>query len=167
MSEGIWRKCRVWVLALIATIVATACEPMFVFAGGALSGSEEPAPENWTFSREVDTVQIETRPADPYSVNVWGVAVESFVYVAASDGGESRWAREIEADSRVRLKIGERLFALRATRLTAVDAGDGEGANEGANEELARVVDAYVEKYDLDPDESFVGGAWVFRLQAR
>lgn len=167
MSEGIWRKCRVWVLALIATIVATACEPMFVFAGGALSGSEEPAPDNWTFSRDVDTVQIETRPSDPYSVNVWGVAVESFVYVAASDGGESRWAREIEADSRVRLKIGERLFALRATRLTAVDAGEGEGASEGANEELARVVDAYVEKYDLSPDESFVGGAWVFRLQAR
>lgn len=167
MSEGIWRKCRVWVLALIATIVATACEPMFVFAGGALSGSEEPAPENWTFSRDVDTVQIETRPSDPYSVNVWGVAVESFVYVAASDGGESRWAREIEADSRVRLKIGERLFALRATRLTAVDTGEGEGASEGANEEIARVVDAYVEKYDLDPDESFVGGAWVFRLQAR
>ena len=166
MSEGIWRKCRICVLALIAAIVATACEPVFVFAGGALSGSEEPAPDNWTFSRDVDTVQIETRPSDPYSVNVWGVAVESFVYVAASDGGESRWAREIEADPRVRLKIGERLFALQATRLTA-DAREGETASEGANEEIARVVDAYVEKYDLDPDESFVGGAWVFRLQAR
>lgn len=164
MSEGIWRKCRIGAIALVAAIVATACEPVFVFAGGALSGSEEPVPESWAFSRDVDTVQVETRPSDPYSVNVWGVAVESFVYVAASDGGESRWAREIEADPRVRLKVGERLFALRATRLTA---GEGEAANQEANEELARVVDAYVEKYDLDPDESFVGGAWVFRLQAR
>lgn len=166
MSKGIWRKCRIGAIALVAAIVATACEPVFVFAGGALSGSEELVPESWAFSRDVDTVQVETRPADPYSVNVWGVAVESFVYVAASDGGDSRWAREIETDPRVRLKIGERLFALQATRINN-DVGEGEAANEEANEELARVVDAYVEKYDLDPDDSFVGGAWVFRLQAR
>ena len=165
-----WPQRHAWALALVVAICATACEPVFIFAGGTLAGSEEPAPADWAFSRAVDTVQIETRPDDPYSVNVWGVDVGAFVYVAASDGADSRWAQAIEADPRVRLKVGDRLFALRATRIATVAAGasgaaDGEG--ESLDDEMAGVIEAYVDKYDLDRDDNFVDGAWVYRLQAR
>lgn len=142
------------VLGVVCALMLSACEPVFIFAGGELSGTDEAHPESWDFAAEVDTVQIETRPADPYSVNVWGVGVGADFYVAASDGPEARWAHAIEADGNVRLKVAGRVFPLAAERV------------EGA-EELARVVDAYAAKYDVDRDESFVDAAWVYRLDPR
>ena len=41
-------------------------------------------PDGWTFTNEVDTVQLETRPGDPYSVNIWCVAIEGALYVRGS-----------------------------------------------------------------------------------
>ena len=149
-------RASVWHLAAaaLATVLLTACEPTFIFAGGELAGTEESSPASWQFSRQVDTVQIETRPADPYSVNVWGVHVDANFYVAASAGADSRWARAIEGDPSVRLRIGDRLFPLVATRIA-----DGD--------EKARVIDAYVEKYDVERDGNFVDSAWVYRLAPR
>lgn len=142
------------VLGVVCALLLGACEPVFIFAGGELSGAEEAHPESWDFSAEVDTVQLETRPADPYSVNVWGVGVGADFYVAASDGPEARWAQAIEADGDVRLKVAGRLFPLAAERVESA-------------EELARVVDAYAAKYDVDRDQSFVDAAWVYRLDPR
>ena len=141
-------------LGVFCAVLLGACEPVFIFAGGELSGTDEAHPESWDFAAEVDTVQIETRPGDPYSVNVWGVGVGADFYVAASDGPEARWAQAIEADGNVRLKVAGRVFPLAAERV------------EGA-EELARVVDAYAAKYDVDRDQSFVDAAWVYRLDPR
>ena len=131
-----------------------ACEPVFVFAGGRVGGVEEVPPADWGFAESVDTVQVETRPADPYSVNVWGVGVGARFYVAASDGADARWAQAIEADSRVRLKVGERVFPLAAERV--LDAA-----------ELNDVAAAYAAKYDTDREQSFVDAAWVYRLSPR
>ncbi len=138
----------------LALVVLAACEPMFVLAGGALSGIERPLPTDWDFAQGVNTVQLETRPADPYSVNVWGVGLGSNFYVAASDGADSWWTQAIEADPHVRLRIDEHVYPLAARR---VDDGI----------ELAEVVEAYVSKYDVDPEDSFVRNAWVYRLGAR
>lgn len=139
-------------LALIAMLVAAGCEPMFVFAGGRLSGTERPTPSSWDFTDEVDTVQIETRPADPYSVNVWGVHVNRSFYVAASDAGEAAWALAIEAEPRIRLRVGEDIYRLLAIRIEDPT-------------ELAGVTDAYVDKYGGDRQRSFIRHAWVFRLE--
>ena len=69
-------------------VLATAlgCEPIFTFPGGALSGELEPAPTDWAFSDAVDTIQLETRPGDPYSVNVWGVAAGDDFFIAGAAG---------------------------------------------------------------------------------
>ena len=144
---------RCCALALCAIVLA-GCEPVFVFAGGRVGGVEEVPPANWGFAGSVDTVQVETRPADPYSVNVWGVGVGARFYVAASDGADARWAQAIEADSRVRLKVGERVFPLAAERV--LDAA-----------ELNDVAAAYAAKYDTDREQSFVDAAWVYRLSPR
>ena len=140
--------------AVIAMLVATGCEPTFVFAGGELSGTERPMPSDWAFTEDFDTVQIETRPADPYSVNVWGVSVNRNFYVAASDAGEAAWARAIEAEPRVRLRVGGDIYPLLAKRTEDP-------------QELADVTDAYVDKYGGERERSFIRHAWVFRLDSR
>ena len=139
--------------ALVAAVALAACDPVFVFPGGELAGTERSLPADWGFTRDFHTIQLETRPSDPYSVNVWGVAVNRHFYVA-SDGGESRWARAIEAEPRVRLRIGDDIYRLAAKR--AEDPG-----------ELEDVIDAYIEKYGGDRERSFVSNAWVYRLGSR
>lgn len=141
-------------LASIVALAAAGCEPMFVFAGGELAGTEQPVPSSWKFAEDVDTVQIETRPDDPYSVNVWGVGVDRSFYVAASDAADAAWARAIEAEPRVRLRIGDDIYRLFATR-----------TDDPA--ELADVIDAYVDKYGGERDRSFIQHAWVYRLGSR
>ena len=140
-------------LACALLVVVAACDPVFVFPGGELSGTERLLPGDWGFTRDFQTIQLEARPSDPYSVNVWGVAVNRNFYVA-SDGGESRWALAIEAEPRVRLRIGDDIYRLAAKR--AEDPG-----------ELEDVIDAYIEKYGGDRERSFVRDAWVYRLGSR
>ncbi|MCY3838847.1 MAG: DUF2255 family protein [Gammaproteobacteria bacterium] len=141
-------------LAMIAMLVAAGCEPMFVFAGGALGGTERPMPSDWGFTKDFDTVQIETRPTDPYSVNVWGVSVNRHFYVAASDASEATWARAIQAEPQVRLRVGDDIYPLLAKRTEDP-------------QELADVTDAYIDKYGGERDRSFIRHAWVFRLGSR
>ena len=141
-------------LAMIAMLVATGCEPTFVFAGGELSGTERPMPADWGFTKDFDTVQIETRPNDPYSVNVWGVSVSQSFYVAASDAGDAEWAQAIEAEPQVRLRVGDQIFPLLAKRTEDL-------------QELADVTDAYIDKYGGERERSFIRHAWVFRLEPR
>ena len=142
---------RRWSLALVFGL---GCGPLAWIPGGELSGTAQPVPSNWGFSDAVDTVQLETRPADPYSVNIWGVGIGNRFYVAASNR-ESGWARNIEADPRVRLRVGGSLFELRATRTEDPP-------------ELAAFVAALERKYDYDFEEDLRGGkAALYRLESR
>lgn len=139
---------------VIAMLVTAGCEPTFVFAGGKLGGTERSMPSDWGFTEDFGTVQIETRPTDPYSVNVWGVSVNRDFYVAASDAGEATWAQAIEAEPRVRLRVGDDIYPLLAKRTDDP-------------RELADVIDAYIEKYGGERERSFIRDAWVFRLGPR
>ena len=62
------------------------------------------------------TVQLETRPDDPYSVNIWGVGGSRTFFVASGDGMESVWAQHIADDPNVRLRLGHAVYELRAVR---------------------------------------------------
>ena len=124
-----------------------------VFAGGQLSGEVKPTPDNWTQLDNVDLVQIETQPSDPYSVNVWAAAVDKDLYVAAGDDG-ANWTEHIEIDANVRVRGNSSIYELRA-RLVS-DAA-----------ERARVSKAYVGKYGLDQDDNWVMDGMIFRLDRR
>ena len=63
---------------LFTTLVLVGCGPIVMVPGGELSGTTTPVPADWAFSDAVETVQLETRPDDPYSVNVWGVSDGAF-----------------------------------------------------------------------------------------
>jgi hypothetical protein len=129
--------------------------PLAMIPGGKLSGTVESVPSDWTFSDEFENVQLETRPSDPYSVNIWGVAVGARFYIASGRGLESTWAKHIETDPNVRLRIGDSLYDLRAVRTD--DPQD-----------RVRFLAAVNKKYDeFEPDEEQADTAVLYYLESR
>ena len=139
-------------LVLIAPIVGCG-EPLLVMPGGALEGSTVAAPDGWAFTDAVDTVQLETLPADPYSVNIWVVALGENLYIHAGTN-RSHWVENIEADPNVRLRVGDSIYELLASRVDGQD-------------EFDRFSDAYEKKYGRRPRNENVVEAYLFRLEAR
>jgi hypothetical protein len=139
---------------LFVALLLVGCGPVWMLPGGALSGSVQQAPGDWTFSDAVDTVQLETLPRDPYSVNIWGVGIDSRFYVAAGEIESSQWATNIAENPDVRLKVGDSIYELRAVRV------DDEA-------EVEACLAAMKRKYDFDPKPEQRAGAGVFRLEPR
>ena len=155
-------------LVVVGGLVLAACGgPLGPIAGGELVGVEAEPPAQWGAVPE--TVQLEVRPAAPYSVNVWGVGIGANLYVAHGPEG-STWGTRLQADPRARVRIGDAVYAVEAVVV-----------EEAAERE--RVVDAYVAKYGADVEEGFrpirdrreeameqaldnVGGT-IYRLQPR
>jgi hypothetical protein len=141
------------VLAAVLLLVAGCSEPFIVFAGGALAGEEAQPPENWDALRDEETFQLETRPDDPYSINIWAVGIGRDVYIGTGPDG-TRWSDYIVADPRVRLRVSDTVYALRAVPVTDVD-------------ERTAVAAEYADKYGMDRDENWLKDALVFRLDRR
>jgi hypothetical protein len=140
-----------WILALVA-ILALGCGPVLLLPGGKLSGVETSPPSDWDFTREIDTVQLETRPSDPYSVNIWATGIGDVLYLHAGTN-RANWVENIEADPRVRIRIGDRIYTLRATRVEDQD-------------EFMVFADAYAEKYGVRPRNENVTEVYLMRLEA-
>lgn len=130
-----------------------ACDPLVMIPGGELSGETRSVPDDWSFSDAVETVQLETRPEDPYSVNIWGVGVEGDFYIA-SGKPDNAWAGHIAVDDRVRLRIDETIYEMRAERDDTPEARE-------------RFLSAAKVKYDFEPDSEEASDAILFRLVAR
>lgn len=148
------RRVLLPVLALALAASAAACAgPCLLLPGGTLEGPVVEEPESWAFTDEVGTVQLETRPADPYSVNIWVVALGPHLYVHAG-ASRSTWVEHLEADPRARIRVEGALYELRAERVAT-------------QEEFDRFADAYERKYDRRPRNEDVREAYLFRLAAR
>jgi len=143
-------RALVFVVALCSLL---ACDPTVMIPGGRLSGETKPVPASWAFTEEVETVQLETRPEDPYSVNIWGVGVGDDFYVA-SGKADNAWARHIASDDRVRLRIEGSIYEMRAIR-------------DDSAEGRERFLEAAKAKYDFEPDPEESSDAILFRLVER
>jgi hypothetical protein len=145
-----------WIAPLGLLVISLGCGgPLIMLPGGSLSGTVSAAPNDWTFTDAFKTVQLETRPGDPYSVNIWGVAIEGEFFVVSGRGLENAWAQHIESDPRVRLRVGSNVYELRATQ--SRDPAD-----------RTRFLQALTEKYEeFDPDEEQPSQALLFRLEPR
>lgn len=141
------------VLLALTTVVLGCGGPFVLLPGGALEGPTEPVPESWGFTDEVDTVQLETRPAEPYSVNIWLTAADGVLYVHAGTN-RSRWVEHLEADPRARVRVGETIYELAAARVRE-------------QSEFDRFAAAYEKKYGLRPRNESVAEAYLFRLERR
>jgi hypothetical protein len=127
--------------------------PFVLLPGGALDGQAAEVPESWSFTDSVDTVQLETNPVDPYSVNIWAVGLGENVYVHAG-ANRAAWVENMEADPKVRLQVSESIYELAAARVEV-------------QQEFDRFSDAYEQKYGRRPGNEDVGEAYLFRLAAR
>ena len=138
---------------LFLVSVAGCGGPFVLLPGGALDGQAAEVPESWSFTDSVDTVQLETNPVDPYSVNIWAVGLAENVYVHAG-ANRAAWVENMEADPQVRLQVDDSIYELAAARV------------EG-QQEFDRFSDAYEQKYGRRPGNEVVGEAYLFRLAAR
>ena len=140
-------------VSIVVIVALTGCDPMGPLPGGALAGEVNTLPDDWAMVEEIETVQLETNPDDPYSVNLWVVSLDSGLYIAAG-GGETRWSKQISIDPKVRLRINHKIYELRAS---SVDN----------NEELEEVRRAYLDKYAMESDSAQFNDSRVFRLDQR
>ncbi len=157
---------------VFAALLGTACAPFLVFPGGELEGTPAAAVvEDWGFTDAVEFVQIETRPARPYSVQVYGVGSGPAFYIASQgwrgalgSAHRARWVDHLAHDPRIRLRVGGTLHELEGIRVE----DDGE---------VEHVRKLFRKKYG-DAAESWgfwrgraeapsAGEAFVYRLEPR
>jgi hypothetical protein len=144
----------VLVLVLVLGVSITGCRgPFLTLPGGALDGSTAALPKSWSFTDAVTTMQLETAPGDPYSVNIWVTAVGDRLYVHAG-ANRATWVENIEADPQVRLRVEGSIYELAAARVET-------------QEEFDRFSDGYEQKYGRRPRNENVAEAYLFRLEPR
>ena len=125
---------------------------MSVFPGGALEGPVKPVPQSFAFASDTGTVQLETRPEDPYSVNIACAIVDDQLYISAGDT-KAQWVENMELDPLVRLRIEGEIYELRAERVTD-------------DTEMQAFADEWT-KRSWARDPTTLDEVWVYRLQAR
>ena len=95
------------------TFLISSCSPFFVFPGGRLEGETAAPLDDWVFTRAIKTVQIETRPKDPYSVNIWIIEKGPSLYIHAG-ANRAEWVTHLESDPRIRVRIEETVYDMKA-----------------------------------------------------
>lgn len=104
-------RIRLPFVALAAS--ALACGgPFFILPGGELEGSVVTDPvDDWSF---VDDrfLDLETRPEDPYSVEINYIVKDGRLYIDPAEG--RRWLDHVRADPRVRVRFGDAIYPLEA-----------------------------------------------------
>jgi hypothetical protein len=118
-----------------------------------LSGQVTPPPQEWSSLQHVETIQVEFRPSDPYSHNIWAVGIGRDLYIATGADG-TRWTPFIAADPHVRARVGSALYEMSAVSVT--DAA-----------ERDRVAQEYAKKYEIDPADNWVSTGLIYRLDRR
>ena len=158
-----WKKILRWAglaaagLAVVfAIVVATRDDPIGMMPGRALSGEVVTTPvSDWSFSDEHMLIAVETRPAAPHSVTTICFSHEGDLYVPADRGGSKTWTHFAVSDPRVRVKVGDLVYPVRATRVT----------DDSLRPALLASARA---KYDFagGDEESSFEDLWVFRMDS-
>ena len=104
--------CAVGVLAVVLVIAACG-GPLGPIPGGRLSGEvwSEPV-SDWSFASEYRFLALETRPDDPYSVELNFFVRDGQLFVDPAEG--RRWFDHLRADPNVRARLGDTVYRLHA-----------------------------------------------------
>jgi len=142
------------IVTSLLALLATACNgPLGLLPGGKLGGETRPVPATWDVLGESGQMQLESRPGDPYSVNVNFTVIDGELYVNAGDT-ETEWVKNIDADPNVRLRIAGALYDLRAVRVT--DPA-----------EIARFGEIWTKQSMFLRDPTQFDEVWVYRMVPR
>ncbi len=140
---------RLFVL-LLAFVPAGCNGPILLLPGGSLDGDVMPAPSDWAFAGESGTVQLETRPEAPYSVNVAFTVIDGQLYINAG-GTATQWVQNIAANPLVRLRVNGVLYDLRAERVTD-------------SAEIAAFGEAWTSQSAFRRDPTELDEVWLYRF---
>ncbi len=150
--------------ALLTSLVLSlaGCGPIGPLSGGALDGPVHTQPvEDWSFTQTQETVQLETNPAAPHSVNTWCVGIGERLYVPTSmirgpkTPGERDWVVNVSADPRLRIRIDGVVYERVAVRVT--DAREYDAARAALEAKYA------LDPAARDPEREI----WIYRLDPR
>lgn len=128
------------------------CGPFLTLPGGSLDGEVASAPDDWAFTDEISTIQLETNPADPYSVNIWAVGMGDSLYVHAGTN-RAAWVENLEADPSARVRIEGTIYVVSAARVES-------------QADFDAFAGAYEAKYDRRPSNENVTEAYVFGMKS-
>lgn len=154
------------VASATAQLVGPGCGgPVGPFAGGRLTGTVvRTAVADWSFANEYELIQVETRPADPYSVNVHYYVVDQRLYVEGDPNRRlSRWRTYLRQNPDLRVRFGDRVYEVTAVEVTDED-------------EIVSILPVFYDKDDDDPpaaclphrvDEACPAPGIFFRLDPR
>jgi len=125
-------------------------DPYGSLPGKRLVGEESTEPvDDWSFVEQYRRVTVEVRPSNPYSVFAGYVLMEKDLYISSA---HSRWAQFLREDSNMRIRLGEKLYPVRATQVEEPD-------------HLEQVHRAYTGRYPNRTMEE-AAGRWFFRLES-
>ena len=143
------------ILSLLAACLAlTACDGPTVFmSGGELSGAVSEVPGTWQLEETSALAQLETRPEDPYSINLVYVQMNGDLYIYAGDT-RTNWVQHIEVSPLIRLRVGETIYPARAERVTD-------------DEELGEFAAIWASRSLFQRDPMQFDEVWLYRLEAR
>jgi hypothetical protein len=104
---------RIAACAVILGLGLVACGgPFLVFPGGRLSGEVVTEPvSDWSFAEDM-FIDLETRPDDPYSVELNYIVRDGRLYVDPAEG--RRWLEHIREDPNLRVRLGGKVYPVKA-----------------------------------------------------
>ncbi len=144
---------RGWILLGAIASLAACSGPCGLLPGGALVGAEKPVPSSFAFAGDAGTMQLETNPTEPYSVNIAYTFVDDVFYINAGDT-ETQWVKHIDANPDVRVRIDGTLYEMRAERVRDAD-------------EIAKFGEAWTNQSVFRRDPTAFDEVWIYRLTAR
>lgn len=144
-----------FLLCLVALTLAGCNGPTGLLPGKALDGSGRaaPTPSDWAFAGASGTIQLETHPSEPYSVNLAYTVMDGQIFINAG-GSETQWARNIAVDPQVRLLLAGQLYDLRAERI--IDP-----------RQIEKFAEAWTSQSFFRRDPRKYDEVWIFELVAR
>ncbi len=140
-------------LGALSLLLVVSEGPLFVTSGGQLRGVVEDTPAAWHFDQTTGVAQLETRPKDPYSVNLAYVQLAGRLYVYAGDT-RTNWVEHIEQNPFVRIRVDESIYPVRAVRVDDVD-------------ELTTFAAQWTSRSTFQRDPMQFDEVWLYRLEAR
>ena len=138
---------------ILLGLLVTGCAEYLPISSGALEGRVLPLPPSLDRITQDKIIQLETGTSEAYSVNLWIVEVSGYLHVYAGDN-KAKWVENMEQNSNVRLRSGDEIFELEASRV-----------NDPEIFEL--FAEAWEAKYGNRPQNESVEQTYLYRLRPR